>query len=605
MRSADWFWVSTAMVALASAAHASGDTTPPGAGYELMFADEFNGDRVDLSVWDPRVGERTGPGIDSFNRAEDVWLEKGDLVIRASTGVVDGKKRHFGGGLISKRGFGYGYYVVRSKPAMAGAGVHSAFWQRGLSTGSYKNVIFEIDSYEIDSPLKIATNNLFVDPNGYGFKSMPWPYRSNIPVELDRDGWFVDAFEYAPDGITFYDNGKVVAVARYPKDFPDLVAQQNIWLTALNGVGRVDEATQPDYTRFDYFRYYAKDYPGHNLLPNGTFEYNRDQVPLQLPVAWKEEGSVTASAVVKGAARGASYLRHSAQAAFEVRTLQPLYYLRNGKYKLSFGYRTSARIESANVVIASGGRNFAVALKPSTEWKMITLRDIDVTDHSPVVTLHTRGLGGQFVDFDNVEFFKPVRGRRPETPIFDVAKEPLWEIFTDAPMRFTGDEKFFFFDRTLGYGDAVTAQIELRAASLQNAMPMLRAPRSGRDGWAIGVTADGGAYCLKGSLTDHYKLASAAAYRPGRAVTITCSYEAGTVSMRVDGRTVARASAPGYGTSDKTAAGRLGATVARYDTTGDVTVMSDHASPTDKSLTNFRGDIANVKVWNRTVAERR
>ena len=40
------------------------------------------------------------------------------------------------------------------------------------------------------------------------------------------------------DRIAIVDHGKIVARA----DFPDLVAQQNVWLTALNGVGKVETA---------------------------------------------------------------------------------------------------------------------------------------------------------------------------------------------------------------------------------------------------------------------------------------------------------------------------------------------------------------------------
>jgi len=74
--------------------------------------------------------------------------------------------------------------------------------------------------------------------------------------------------ECTPDGVIFYDQGKIVARA----DFPDLVARQNVWLTALNGVGKVDADKQPGETRFDHSRFYARDYPGATLLANGGFE---------------------------------------------------------------------------------------------------------------------------------------------------------------------------------------------------------------------------------------------------------------------------------------------------------------------------------------------
>jgi hypothetical protein len=107
--------------------------------------------------------------------------------------------------------------------------------------------------------------------------------------------------------VIFYDQGKVVAKA----DFPDLVAAQNVWLTALNGVGKVAADKQPGETRFDYFRFYARDYPGANLLGNGGFEYNQDKSDLQRPVAWREEGDAAASRVVRGGAAPGDFKLHA------------------------------------------------------------------------------------------------------------------------------------------------------------------------------------------------------------------------------------------------------------------------------------------------------
>lgn len=69
-------------------------------------------------------------------------------------------------------------------------------------------------------------------------------------------------------------------------DWHELTANQMIWLTALNGVGKLDTLAQPGETVFKYFRYYAKDYPGINLLPNGNFEFNSDRVDSFKPVSW-------------------------------------------------------------------------------------------------------------------------------------------------------------------------------------------------------------------------------------------------------------------------------------------------------------------------------
>ena len=56
----------------------------------------------------------------------------------------------------------------------------------------------------------------------------------------------------------------------------------------------------PGDSTVDYFRYYAKDYPGVNLLPNGSFEYNQDKIDPAKPVAWVVEGDKLAVNVMEG-----------------------------------------------------------------------------------------------------------------------------------------------------------------------------------------------------------------------------------------------------------------------------------------------------------------
>ncbi len=578
----------------------------PGPGYQLLFEDNFDGALPDERKWHYRIGERTGLNIDGFNTRASVTLQDGHLVIKNNVEQIDGKTRNTGGGLITNDLFGYGYYEVRVKPFMGGRGLHSAFWQRGEADAGndYRNLIFEIDSFEIDAPYPHSTNNLYVVPNSLGRKEAPWPHRANMPVELDKDGWMVDAYDYAPDGITFYDNGKVVAHTAYPQDFPELVAQQNVWLTALNGVGKVDRDKQPGYTHFDYFRYYARDYPGHTILPNGTFEYNRTQVPLQLPIAWREAGDTQASMVSATAdARAGQYvLRHGGQSAFAVRTFQTLQHILDGKYDLSLWVRTSPQVKTAVVSVDSGPGTTKVAIEPAREWTRLQLRGVAVRGNSATISLETAGLAGQWVEFDEVTFMKPGGKPAVAAPAYRPDVDPLWRLFDRAPQSFSGDDTFYFFDRNLGLGEAMTASLVVQADLLQDAVPMMRAGRTGKEGWAIGLDARGGAYCQVGSAGDHLKIAAPAAYKAGQPVMLTCVYERGTISLYVDGMRRAQQTTSEYGTRDEKAAGRLGATAAWYDAVGDVTA---HAVPEDgaKRARNFNGSLSRVAIYNRTLSE--
>jgi hypothetical protein len=87
----------------------------------------------------------------------------------------------------------------------------------------------------------LNTNDwVYCEGSRVGQKSTPLPFRAHIEFELDKDVWFRDGFEYNPEGIIFYDNGKEVDKC----DWHELIANQMIWFTALNGVGKLDIFTQ-------------------------------------------------------------------------------------------------------------------------------------------------------------------------------------------------------------------------------------------------------------------------------------------------------------------------------------------------------------------------
>jgi hypothetical protein len=272
-------------------------SAPPAPGDELFFADEFDGHRVNDRDWNFRTGPCTGTGTDGLNLARNVRVADGYPIVAANHETSDGCPAHTGGGLISKHRFGYGDHECRSQPFLARRGVHPAFWPRGLG-GPANNSIFEIDSPELDSAQKMACNNLSVDLSPKGYLELAGPHRAQVPLQLPPDRGWIDADGYTPDAVIFHDHGESVAHA----DFPDLVAQQNVWLTALTGFGKVDSDQPPGETRFDHFRFYARDFPGATLLANGGFEYNQGKIDLPKPVAWRESGDVAAR-LLSGATR--------------------------------------------------------------------------------------------------------------------------------------------------------------------------------------------------------------------------------------------------------------------------------------------------------------
>jgi len=591
---------------LAAAAQAAGPgaACPGRAGYEVLFEDDFSGAQVDESKWNFRVGPRLGLNINGFNLRRNVSQKDGLLVIRNDVEVIDGKTENTGGGIISKQNFGYGYYEVRVKPWMGGKGLHSAFWQKGVSEAGYQNTIFEIDGFEIDSPHAHTTHNLYIIPNGLGRSELPWPHRANMPAELDAQGWLTVGYDYGPEDIKFFQNGRLMATATYPIEFPALIAQQNVWLTALNGVGPVSQDKQPGHSYFDYFRFCARTYPGADLLPNGGFEYNQTQSPLQTPIAWRETGDTDASQVRASAeARSGRYvLRHGAGKPYRVGTVQSLQYIRDGRHSLTAWVRGSAGAASARVWVRSGGRQWSADVAPGPGWARVELPDVVVAAHTVTIGLDSAGQADQWVEFDDLRFMaagaSPVEVRhRPHDPAVD----PVWRIFEREPVVFSGNDTFYFLDRNVGLGEAISVTMTVNAERLQDSRPIMRSPRKGKDGWAVGLTRAGAAYCLIGSVAENEVVSRPQSYAPGTPVALACVHDRGRLTLYVDGREAGAVTVSGFGTKDTQAAGRLGATSAWYDAVGEVTVAASPGEAPAPGHVNFAGRLAKVAVYNRAL----
>ncbi len=583
------------LLVLLSRAHAA----PPSSDYELLFEENFSGDTLDATRWRPRTDRRQNAYLNGLNRAENISVSDGFLRIVARTEQIDGKTEYTGGGVISRNQFGYGYYESRSRPFMDGKGVHSAFWQAGGAMPN--NSIFEIDGYEIDSTHLGGDNNLYVHLGTKAQPTVPWPFRSNIPFTLQPDGWFLDGYEYTPEGVIFYDNGTRVASVKWP----ELTAAQVVWLTALNGCGNVDSSKQPGETLFDYFRYYAKDYPGVNLLPNGNFEYNQDKIDPAKPVAWQPVA--TPANTLRVTEGGASRERYklsigSATEAHEASLSQSLEFIRNGRYELSAMVRSSGgQSEAAIVVDGLAGEPLTLTLPATDTWKRVIMADIPVEKNGVTLTVRVKGSAGQCLELDNIQFMKPLppgEPALPETP-FVLLRDPIWQV-CDEPTPYTDGRRFNFFDRNVGCGDAITVSFVMTPQSLSDCSPIARIPKSGTSGWAVRLSAAGDIVFRIGSTADFHDVVARAAYSADKTHRVTCVFDHGTALIYVDGRKVAGVSGVSQDTKDKTAAGKLGAVGDTGEAIGGVTarVAGDNASA---KTANYGGLLRDVRIYNRAL----
>lgn len=568
---------------------------PAGEGYQLVFEDNFDGDSVNTAYWHYREGRRTaGTYINGMNLKENVRVKDGILYIDCRTEQINGEMEYTGGGIISNANFGYGYYECKSKPFMKGRGVHTSFWQFG---GAYPNsMVFEIDSYEIDSRSYGAANNLYVNLGDKEHPRVPWPHRANIMFTTDKDGWWIDAYEYTPEGITFYDNGKIVAQC----EWENLNAAQQVWLSALNGCGKVEVDKQPGYSAFDYFRFYTKDYPGVNRLPNGNFEFNQNLSNPYIPKCWKVEGTPKAVKVVAGEAYRDGYkVRFFSEKDYQSKLIQKLTYIMDGEYMLSAMVRSSGGQQTAEIVAYSGNRQERALVQASNGWTKIVL-PVCVTGNTVTIELSTVAEAGQWLEFDDINFMKPSVTEQKEQKPFALFKDAIWSIGNKYPVHFTGNGNFFFFDRCVGLGDAITIDFTLNADVCEDMIPISRMPQQGRSGWAVCLTKEGGLIFEIGSLADHTDITVSGVYKKGEECFVRCVYNRGTASVYVNGKLVKKQNGIAHDTADKTAPGRMGSVDYKLNAANDVVVEQEEFKG-ERSYKYFRGTLSKVSIYNKEI----
>lgn len=125
-------------------------------GYKLIFADEFDGDKVDENYWD--VSEYVT--ANNHRTPSAISVENGSLVITSKPGKLpDGTDGYITGELSGKNvNFSYGYFEIRAK-LPRGAGNWASFWAVGKNT-SDKPYRPEIDVFETFGTDTVVTSQL-------------------------------------------------------------------------------------------------------------------------------------------------------------------------------------------------------------------------------------------------------------------------------------------------------------------------------------------------------------------------------------------------------------------------------------------------------------
>ncbi|NQX00074.1 glycoside hydrolase family 16 protein [bacterium] len=238
-------------------------TALPPAGYQLVFSDEFDGDKIDTGKWNFRLVDKMLSAL----AQENVSVRNGNLEIALRKESVAGKN-YTAGGIISRQTFVYGYYEARFKTPPA-EGWHTAFWAMRHHDPDKKSklpALLELDFCEQDggdphffSFGVINQSRYHQRKNRQSWNAGRWVVEDAPDTSADFHVW---SCEFTPETTRFYFDAKLtqeLSSAGFPHD------EMSVWFSViastLKGDRWVDESKLPNVVLCDSIRVYQ--HPKH------------------------------------------------------------------------------------------------------------------------------------------------------------------------------------------------------------------------------------------------------------------------------------------------------------------------------------------------------
>lgn len=390
----------------------------PSQNYTLSFYEEFDGNKLNTSEWNYRTGSKLG----GINLPQNIRLQDSKLFIdfKYEDYDGDGTQEYTGGGIISKRNFGYGYYEVKAKLYGEGPGFHQSFWTAGAADAydvangitPALNTATEIDGFEVDS---IRPSRPYQTVHDWSMGSEGHTAVSGGITPIDTTQWFTAGYEWLPGKVNFYYNG--ILSASVP--FDEAYMPQTVWLSGLPTPEYEDwgGAAPPPAgaaMQVEYFKYYSTKVNAA-ISGNSSFEYQPvssastdTAATAQRPRGWIETGDDTASSVTQADARtGSCALQHSSSSDYSVTTKEILTNIPNGTYTLSAWVKSSGG-QSQAIMKASGfGTADLTEQIPTTDtWTQISIPDIQVTNETLTIEFSSNASANQWILVDDVELIE-------------------------------------------------------------------------------------------------------------------------------------------------------------------------------------------------------
>ncbi|MCC5848555.1 MAG: glycoside hydrolase family 16 protein [Verrucomicrobia bacterium] len=221
------------------------------ASHRLVWEDDFRSPSVNPDNW----VYRTDSKLWSTQTADNVDISDGQLRLQYRKERKNGMD-YTGGGLISRRAFGYGFFEARLRMP-AGMGWHTSFWlmtHDGSGSTNTDTTAMEIDICEQDS---ILPESYYVSVHRWKGEHLCKSERihtENLSLAFHRF-----ACLHEPGRVVFYADERVMHEVDTTDMFSE-VAHMHIWLTGiacnLSDTPRVDDNALPSEARFDWVRVY-------------------------------------------------------------------------------------------------------------------------------------------------------------------------------------------------------------------------------------------------------------------------------------------------------------------------------------------------------------
>jgi len=293
---------------------AAAEFDPAKAGWPLVFADEFDGERIDETKWSAPAEWN----IRDWRTTDGAFVKDGILHIK-----TDWNKEHTRlatSGLRSVGKFGYGYYEARLRFTQKN-GWWAAFWLYGKSNTNPFLDGFEIDIFEDyytrdrdpKAPRKgILDHNLHVN-NGRNLKS--WNYNSRLPGSLDE--FYRIGCKWTPFEISYYLDGRLIASKSTHSAYRSVTFDAFAHAAGFsplhiifNGNIMRDHWRQSDKTGVEFPEHYLVDYVRYYAYPDDPADRPSIGVEVDDDRTMVPEGSpLRVSADVKPAANTKSAIK--------------------------------------------------------------------------------------------------------------------------------------------------------------------------------------------------------------------------------------------------------------------------------------------------------